>query len=59
VACRRYRDDERQWALETQLEDGHQDWVRDVAFAPSAGLPISILATCSQVSTRSGRRVST
>jgi len=27
--------------------------VRDVAFAPSAGLPVSILATCSQVSARS------
>ena len=48
----RYRDDERQWALETVLEDGHQDWVRDVAWAPSIGLPVTTLATCSQVSRR-------
>lgn len=28
--------------------EGHQDWVRDVAFAPSIGLPKTYLASCSQ-----------
>eukprot|EP00298_Acanthocystis_sp_HF-20_P006378 c16260_g1_i1.p1 GENE.c16260_g1_i1~~c16260_g1_i1.p1 ORF type:complete len:315 (+),score=121.27 c16260_g1_i1:1-945(+) len=27
---------------------GHQDWVRDVAWAPNIGLPVSTVATCSQ-----------
>ena len=47
-AAGRYRDEERQWVLEATLEDGHQDWVRDVAWAPSIGLPGSVLATCGQ-----------
>lgn len=37
-----------EWAEESKLE-GHSDWVRDVAWAPSIGLPRSIIASCSQV----------
>eukprot|EP00003_Mantamonas_plastica_P031323 TRINITY_DN80_c0_g1_i8.p2 TRINITY_DN80_c0_g1~~TRINITY_DN80_c0_g1_i8.p2 ORF type:complete len:150 (-),score=64.40 TRINITY_DN80_c0_g1_i8:63-512(-) len=29
-------------------EVGHNDWVRDVAWAPSVGLPTSTIASCSQ-----------
>ncbi|XP_042886425.1 protein SEC13 homolog [Penaeus japonicus] len=36
-----------EWAEESKLE-GHSDWVRDVAWAPSIGLPRSIIASCSQ-----------
>jgi protein transport protein SEC13 len=40
----------REWRLEQILpEDAHQDWVRDVAWAPSIGLPSSTIASCSQV----------
>ncbi|XP_076062860.1 nuclear pore and COPII coat complex component secretory 13 [Oratosquilla oratoria] len=35
------------WVEETRLE-GHSNWVRDVAWAPSIGLPRSIIASCSQ-----------
>jgi len=28
--------------------EGHQNWVRDVAWAPNAGLPYSTIATCCQ-----------
>jgi len=28
--------------------EGHTDWVRDVAWAPNLGLPVSYIATCSQ-----------
>lgn len=35
--------------MEEKLE-GHTDWVRDVAWAPSIGLPLSRIASCSQVS---------
>lgn len=38
-----------QWTEERRLE-GHKDWVRDVAWAPSIGLPHSTIASCSQVS---------
>lgn len=37
-----------EWIEESKLE-GHSDWVRDVAWAPSIGLPRSIIASCSQV----------
>lgn len=37
------------WAEETTLQ-GHTDWVRDVAFAPSIGMPKTYLASGSQVS---------
>ena len=33
--------------LEEKLE-GHTDWVRDVAWCPSVGLPVSRIASCSQ-----------
>lgn len=33
--------------MEQELE-GHSDWVRDVAWAPSIGLPSQTLASCSQ-----------
>lgn len=35
------------WMEERQL-DGHADWVRDVAWAPSIGLPKWYIASCSQ-----------
>lgn len=37
-----------QWVEEKRLE-GHRDWVRDVAWAPSVGMPNSTIASCSQV----------
>ncbi|KAI8049032.1 WD40-repeat-containing domain protein [Syncephalis plumigaleata] len=43
----KYNDISKAWELEETL-DGHQDWVRDVAFAPSIGLPKTYLASCSQ-----------
>ena len=36
------------WVTEDKLE-GHSDWVRDVAWCPSVGLPLSRIASCSQV----------
>ncbi|XP_013773949.1 protein SEC13 homolog [Limulus polyphemus] len=39
--------EEDQWMEEQKLE-AHSDWVRDVAWAPSIGLPRSIIASCSQ-----------
>jgi len=43
-----FREDDGQWVEEQKLE-GHSDWVRDVAWAPSVGLPKSVIASCSQV----------
>ncbi|RKP25195.1 WD40-repeat-containing domain protein [Syncephalis pseudoplumigaleata] len=43
----KFNDVSKAWELEETL-DGHQDWVRDVAFAPSIGLPKTYLASCSQ-----------
>ncbi|XP_076329062.1 protein SEC13 homolog isoform X3 [Tachypleus tridentatus] len=43
----KYVDEEDQWVEEQKLE-AHSDWVRDVAWAPSIGLPHSIIASCSQ-----------
>lgn len=37
-----------QWVEEEKLE-AHSDWVRDVAWAPNVGLPVSTIASCSQV----------
>ena len=45
--CREEEDG--QWKEEQKLE-AHSDWVRDVAWAPSIGLPTSTIASCSQVS---------
>ena len=42
-----FREDTQAWAEEDVLE-GHSDWVRDVAWAPSIGLPRSYIATASQ-----------
>nr|CAG4640929.1 EOG090X07N7 [Eulimnadia texana] len=42
-----WREEEDQWVEDAKLE-GHSDWVRDVAWAPSIGLPRSIIASCSQ-----------
>ncbi|XP_065829904.1 protein SEC13 homolog [Oscarella lobularis] len=38
---------EGQWIEEEKLE-GHKDWVRDVAWAPSIGRAHSVIASCSQ-----------
>ena len=43
-----FREDADSWIMEDKLE-AHTDWVRDVAWAPSIGLPRSRLASCSQV----------
>ena len=32
-------------------DNNHDDWVRDVAWAPSVGLPTSTIASCSEVLT--------
>ncbi len=45
------------WIKEVVLE-GHNDWVRDVAWAPSIGLTQSYIASCSQVSYYFFRNVS-
>ncbi|CAC5417259.1 SEC13 [Mytilus coruscus] len=42
-----WREEEGEWKEEKKLE-GHSDWVRDVAWAPSIGLPRSTIASCSQ-----------
>lgn len=48
----RFSGQEQRWHRETELRrDGqstHDDWVRDVAWAPSVGLPGSLIATCGQ-----------
>ncbi|KAG7249492.1 hypothetical protein CRUP_033563, partial [Coryphaenoides rupestris] len=36
-----------QWKEDQKLE-AHSDWVRDVGWAPSIGLPTSTIASCSQ-----------
>ncbi|CAH1784700.1 unnamed protein product [Owenia fusiformis] len=42
-----WREQDERWVEEQKLE-AHSDWVRDVAWAPSIGLPKSIIASCSQ-----------
>lgn len=42
-----WKEEDGQWVEEKKLE-GHSDWVRDVAWAPSIGLPHQIIASCSQ-----------
>lgn len=42
-----FSEDEAQWIQEEQL-DCHSDWVRDVAWAPSVGLPRQLIASCGQ-----------
>jgi len=46
VACI-WRYNGHQWDCESRLE-GHTGWVHDVAFAPSVGMPGTVLATASQ-----------
>ncbi|PJF19570.1 hypothetical protein PSACC_00620 [Paramicrosporidium saccamoebae] len=36
-----------EWELENELT-GHNDWVRDVAWAPNIGVPCHTLVSCSQ-----------
>lgn len=43
----KWSEESEKWTEERQL-DGHQDWVRDVAWAPSIGLPKWYIASCSQ-----------
>lgn len=42
-----YSSSEDKWLEEQKLE-AHSDWVRDVAWAPSTGLPKTYIASCSQ-----------
>ncbi|KAF7492259.1 Protein SEC13 -like protein [Sarcoptes scabiei] len=42
-----YSESEDKWVEEQKLE-AHSDWVRDVAWAPSTGLPETYIASCSQ-----------
>lgn len=42
-----WKEEEEHWVEEAKLE-AHSDWVRDVAWAPSIGLPRSVIASCSQ-----------
>ena len=42
-----WREESGTWIMEDKLE-GHTDWVRDVAWACSIGLPISWIASCSE-----------
>lgn len=43
-----FREENGEWQQECQPLEAHSDWVRDVAWAPSIGLPHSMIATCSQ-----------
>lgn len=43
----KYSEEDEKWCEEQKLE-AHSDWVRDVAWAPSIGLPRSMIASCSQ-----------
>nr|CAG4651892.1 EOG090X07N7 [Triops cancriformis] len=42
-----WKEEEDGWIEEHKLE-AHSDWVRDVAWAPSIGLPRFVIASCSQ-----------
>lgn len=53
-----FREENGQWVEDQKLE-GHSDWVRDVAWAPSIGLPRNIIASCSQVRLQVGGETST
>lgn len=46
-AVKIWKEDGDRWVEEHKL-DIHCDWVRDVAWAPSIGLPYSRIASCSQ-----------
>jgi len=42
-----YAEGTKEWRLEATLS-GHSDWVRDAAWAPNVGLPMSTIASCGQ-----------
>lgn len=44
-----WNEEGKEW-VEDQVLEGHQDWIRDVAFAPNIGLPRTYLASAGQVS---------
>lgn len=44
-----YDDEQKKWAEEEVIKE-HEDWVRDVAWAPNIGLPGMYIASASQVS---------
>ena len=45
-----YSDQARRWEQEpAPMAGGHSDWVRDVAWAPSLGLPFHTIASAGQV----------
>uniref|UniRef100_A0A4W5RBE7 Protein SEC13 homolog n=1 Tax=Hucho hucho TaxID=62062 RepID=A0A4W5RBE7_9TELE len=44
---KRWKEEDGQWKEDQKLE-AHSDWVRDVGWAPSIGLPTSTIASCSQ-----------
>jgi protein transport protein SEC13 len=37
-----------QWSIEQEGLYGHQDWVRDVAWAPNVGVPVNVIASASE-----------
>lgn len=43
-----WREENDVWLLEGKPLESHTDWVRDVAWCPSVGLPVSRIASCSQ-----------
>ena len=51
-----WREENDRWEIEEKLE-AHTDWVRDVAWSPSVGLPVSRIASCSQVSLNDIHRI--
>lgn len=51
--CRRRLSEGQGWTCERVLE-GHGDWVRDVAWAPSAGIPCNTVASGSEVCCAAG-----
>ena len=45
-----YNDQAQKWEQEpAPMAGGHSDWVRDVAWAPSLGLPFHTIASAGQV----------
>lgn len=48
MLTRRYDDTQQTWVEADSLPQGHTDWVRDVAWAPSIGNGIDVIASCSQ-----------
>ena len=43
-----YNDHAQRWEQEPALTGGHSDWVRDVAWAPSLGMPFHTIASAGQ-----------